>query len=166
MKLKLVIFLLIFSKTADSCTANISEIRELFYKAIYKESSAEEMLNKLEKTTPSSDPVLAGYKGIAFMLLAKYAFSPLNKYNYFIKGKFYIESAIQNDPKNIELRYLRLIVQNNVPSFLMYSGKLQEDKNAIVKGINGIEDLNFKNYMIHSLLQSNICTEDDKNKFR
>lgn len=74
------------------------------------------------------------------MMQAKHAFNPISKWNLFKDGKKILESAIASDPNNIELRYLRLTIQSNVPSFLGYSGKIETDKAFLLSKLNSITD--------------------------
>ena len=46
-----------------------------------------------------------------------------------------IERVIAKYPDDIELRFLRLTIQNNAPSFLNYSDNTKEDKDKIIKGL-------------------------------
>ena len=49
------------------------------------------------------------------------------------KGKENIEEAIRKEPNNTELRFIRLSVQKNAPSFLGYKSNVQEDTDFIKK---------------------------------
>ena len=98
------------------------------------------------------DNTILGYIGMSFMLKAKYAWLPNDKWEYFNKGKKFLESAISKDPNNIELKFMRFCIQNNTPSFLRYNKNLETDKWHIFKSFSGIldDDLKFRisNYML------------------
>jgi hypothetical protein len=69
-----------------------------------------------------------GYFGVATMMQAKVYFNPFTKLAYFNKGKKILETIIQKEPENVELRFLRYAVQKKVPDLLFYNDKLTEDK--------------------------------------
>lgn len=123
--------------------ADIGKARILFLSAVEKEEKAVELLN-LTAGAGKENAVLLGYQGIARTLLGKHAFNPVNKVNYFNKGKKILETALSISPDNVELRYLRLTLQENVPSFLGYSGQISEDRAFIKSRLSGLEDRQLK----------------------
>lgn len=79
-----------------------------------------------------------------------------------------MEKAIANDNLNVELRYLRLIIQLNVPSLLGYSDKIEIDKNQIILNIeNQKESLGQSfGHIIEFLLELEISSESQKKKLK
>ena len=73
------------------------------------------------------NPLVEGYVGVAETMLAEEVFWPMEKLNYFNRGKKKIEQAIDNDKDDPELRYLRLLVQLNAPRFLSYNDSIERD---------------------------------------
>ena len=100
-----------------------------------------------------SDALLLGYQGIAKTLLGKHAFNPVNKVSYFNKGKKVLEEALAIAPDNVELRYLRLTLQENVPSFLGYSDRIKEDRAFIRAKLPGLADPQLKKMITDYLAQ-------------
>ena len=70
--------------------------------------------------------------------------------------------AIKNAPHDIELRYLRLLIQTNIPAFLGMSTNLVEDKIVILAFINVETDGHLKNMVTNFLMSSELCTEKEK----
>jgi hypothetical protein len=155
---------IIFSISFSISAQNYSELREMFYKASKDENSSGEFVKKLESIDYKDEPMLLGFKGIAYMFLAKYAFIPFSKLTYFIKGKSFLETAIEKDFYNPELWYFRFAVQVNVPFFLNYSEKIEEDKKAILEGIDNIKDDKFRQHIIQFMLGCHKCSEAEKQK--
>lgn len=77
------------------------------------------------------DSTASGYYALASMMLAKKYKNPFTKLSYFNKGKTLLEDAIENDKGNIELRFLRFAVQNEVPPILLYFNNMEEDKEML-----------------------------------
>jgi hypothetical protein len=134
MKIVLLISVFLFS-SLDKLT--VSDIRKLYVEAASVENKAELLL---EKTEAQDLAVLKGYHGAAHMLMAKYYVNPLSKWNAFSKGKDILEKAIQQNPNNAELRFLRLGIQQNVPSFLGYHNQIEMDINFLKKELASIQD--------------------------
>lgn len=125
---------LLFHQVAD-----ISRVRDLFLAAARSEDKVNELLKMTEKAG-KDDLVLMGYHGVARTLLAKYSINPVTKLNHFNKGKKILESALVASPNNIELRYLRLTLQENVPSLLGYSDMIEKDRAFLKEKLPGITD--------------------------
>jgi len=133
--MKLLILLFFFSYA----NADLSNLRSLYEVATKEESKATQMLALAEKNS-SVNFVFLGYKGAAKIILAKHAMSPYTKWNLFKEGKNILESSIKADANNSELRYLRLTIQMNVPSFLGYNNNVNDDKAFLKKNIKNIKD--------------------------
>ena len=118
------------------------------YKTLSKSS-----LNNLEK----------GYYGVVESLLANHTFDPMKKISYFNSGKSKLENAIIQLPSNTELRYLRLMLQLNVPSLLGYSSNIDTDRTYIIKNIafqkNELGDSQYQR-IIENLIFNGKCTEN------
>src|SRR5690606_30883120 len=89
----------------------------------------------LEKRKNNSATHLA-YLGALQAILAKHVFNPISKLNTFKEGKKNIEQAIKIEPDNAELRFIRLSIQKNAPSFLGYRSRINEDIEFIKKNRN------------------------------
>lgn len=69
----------------------------------------------------------AGYFALSKMMLAKIHSNPFTKLGYFNKGKNLLEKTIDNNKQNVELRFLRFAVQNEIPAILLYFHDIDED---------------------------------------
>lgn len=121
----------------------IEDLRRLFDRAIKNEQAAELLLqqpvsNDIERN------ILMGYKAATQMITAKYYFNPWKKLHVFNVGKGQMETAIQNEPNNIELIFLRYMIQKNSPSFLHYNNTIASDKKILLLSINNIKDQDLK----------------------
>ncbi|MCB9246474.1 MAG: hypothetical protein H6606_08590 [Flavobacteriales bacterium] len=130
----------------------LSQVRHQYEKAIENKAKAEALYESLESRKDLS-PTLQGYKGVSRMLLAKFAFNPYTKWNHFKAGRSILEEAIQKDPKNPELRLLRISTQLNVPEILEYSDNIESDKKFLVSAYSGVADPELRK-MIRYLLTS------------
>ena len=102
------------------------------------------------KAAPSESLIL-GYLGAYQAVWAVHTYNPISKLNSFNEGKRNIEAAIQKAPTNIELRYIRLSIQKNCPSFLGYSDRIASDEKFIQSNLKQIESSELKT-QIQSIL--------------
>ena len=73
------------------------------------------------------DPVMLAYNCTGKLMLLDYYGNPFEKYKIFINQTTQLDSIIQTNPKNIEIRLLRYTIQHNCPSFLLYNKDISND---------------------------------------
>lgn len=126
-------------------TTNLDVVRANYYKVVSDKKMCKQMITELEKTKNNSATHLA-YLGGLQTIWSNHVFSPISKLNTFKEGKKNIEQAIENEPNNAELRFIRLSVQKNAPSFLGYKSSINEDTEFIKKNTDQISsDILHKN---------------------
>ncbi|MHA6697308.1 hypothetical protein [Chryseobacterium sp. A321] len=118
--------------------SNLQTYRTGYSKAATDKILCERMIRDLEKEKNNSSLYL-GYLGGYQTVWAKHVFSPMTKLQTFKTGKKNIEKAIEQDPSNIELRFIRLSVQKNAPTFLGYHSHVKNDKEFIVKNRSKVQ---------------------------
>lgn len=162
--MKRVIFfiMMLFVTKTYSAKLEIEELRTLFEASAYSKTSADQFLKLLSTIDHSCAPILVCYKGAAEMMQAKYGFNPVNKLRRFKKGKTLIEEAVKKLPDNLEIRFLRLAIQTNLPTFLNYSGNIIEDKKYLLANIQTIKNKNLKQDILKYLLASKHCSAEEK----
>lgn len=110
---------------------------ESFYKEVVKEKS---------------DIRKKGYEAAYFMLKAAEEKAVMKKKDWFVKGSTQLDSLIQKYPKNIELKWIRLTIQDNTPKFLKYNTSIQTDLEYIHTHIQQLKDVELKkaiqNYLV------------------
>jgi hypothetical protein len=137
-KLLLIVFFSIAAQIVFPQTVDLSQARKLYFSMDIDQTSVLR-LNKLMTTDlQRSNPLLLAYKGASSAASAAQVNGVNVKFSYFMKGKTDLEQAVQLDPKNPEIRFLRLATQTNAPGFLFYKGKIREDKELVIKGLSGL----------------------------
>lgn len=96
------------------------------------EASAIEF-NKVMSETVLTTPTHKAYFGAALALKAKYGQNVREKKDFFIEAVDHIEVAVNADPNNIEVRLIRLSVQENSPRIVKYKTNMDEDKGLIMQ---------------------------------
>ncbi|MFN3444461.1 MAG: hypothetical protein ACK44D_01865 [Bacteroidia bacterium] len=153
-----VVLLLVLS-SFTTANLSITEVRNVYEKAIYSQQIAVDLIDKLNA---SNNNTFLGYKGAVTMIMAKHVFSPYKKLNYFKNGKEILEQAILKEPLNIELRFLRFSIQSNSPKFLDYHSNLFSDKSFLLKEVKTINDTDLKQRITKFLLNNNEVSKAEK----
>lgn len=105
-------------------------VRANYNKLVSDKELCEKIIAELTETKNNSATHMA-YLGGLQTIWANHVFSPISKLNTFKEGKKNIEQAIKKEPDNVELRFIRLSVQKNAPSFLGYKSNINEDAEFI-----------------------------------
>lgn len=106
-------------------TPDLELLRSSYPVAAGDKQMCKNMIARLSQTGAS--PLHRAYLGGFRAMWAKHAFNPLVKLSTFHKGKSDIEAALQAEPDNVEIRFIRLSVQKNCPSFLGYNADIETD---------------------------------------
>lgn len=109
---------------------DLDVVRASYNKLVSDKALCEKMMAELTETKNNSATHLA-YLGALQTIWANHVFSPVSKLGTFKEGKKNIEQAIKKEPDNVELRFIRLSVQKNAPSFLGYKSNINEDTEFI-----------------------------------
>lgn len=81
--------------------------------------------------TPSQSTLDEAYLGALYCKRAAFQKSPKDKLSDFKQGAELLESCVNEQPKNVEFRFLRYIIQTKSPRFLGYTDNIDEDKDYI-----------------------------------
>ena len=147
-----------FSVKAQSIKRN--DIR-LEFQSCVDHLQTDILFNKIA-SSKNPEPILIGYQGALIASKARFTINPFKKLSFCKSGLDEISMAIKNAPHDIELRYLRLLIQTNIPAFLGMSTNLVEDKIVILAFINIEKDSHLKNLVTNFLMSSGLCTEKEK----
>ncbi|MFD0963994.1 hypothetical protein [Pseudofulvibacter geojedonensis] len=105
----------------------------IYVKEFHELNSKKKELEFIEKYHNNTDVSIIAYVVSIEMKQAKYKFFPWDKLKIFNDGKLKLEELILDNPNNIHLRYVRLLIQENTPSFLNYNSSIKKDKDFINK---------------------------------
>ena len=129
---------------------DIEKIREIYFFSDKDENICDSISLLLKDMDTENNLVLA-YRGANTLLYCTKTSNVFKKFSYFEKGKYMIEQAIKNEPKNVEIAFLRYINQKNTPWYLNYKKNIKEDYKFIIQNINIINDQKFRNKVIETL---------------
>src|SRR5690606_25816949 len=124
------LFFIIFFASFISNAQDLKEIRAEYPIAVENAETANKLAADLLKVN-ATKPILVAYNGAVSTLKAKFAKEKNEKKEFFKEGVSLIESAVTAEPSNIEIRYIRLSVQENSPKFLGYHKNIEQDKEFV-----------------------------------
>ena len=132
------LFLLFSITVSDSLATETNELelmRKAFYSAVEDEKETEVLFSQLkvilDKQKNNAAPIIIAYYGATETLLGKHALNPYKKWNKLKSGLEKIAAAIEQNPKDLEIRFLRFSILHHLPSFLGFSDERNEDKGVI-----------------------------------
>jgi len=131
--MKIIAFL--FSVFYYSRDLDISNIRSMYKESVTNEKVNDKLIADLKD---SNIELFRGYFGASTMMKAKHCLNPYKKLELFSDGKRILDSSIETDTTNLELRYLRLAIQENTPRFLNYHSMIERDKYYLSKNIESV----------------------------
>lgn len=119
-----------------SARDSIETLRTLFWKSGSDNQAITSFYRAAENARNSDSPVSKGYFGVATMMRARITGNPFKKWYYFNKGKVILERAIDENPDLVELRFLRLSVQSELPVMLDYYDSIKSDRTFIMNHLS------------------------------
>ena len=145
-------------------SGDLDALRNAYSKANSSNEGAKNFIKLADKSS-SSDALTKGYKAAAEILEAKVT-TEKNKRKSFVKsGATELESVIKSNPNNVELRLIRMSVQENIPKIVGYSKNLKEDKTYILSNYSK-QNTALKTYIKKFAMQSKTMTATEKNSLK
>ncbi len=144
---------------------DLSELRKNYPQASNSEEITNAMQNELADVTKEDNKVLVAYKGAVSTLMAKYAKGVKNKKNYFKAGAELIEYAVEAEPENIEIRCIRLSVQENSPKIVRYKDNIFEDKQFLLDNYHNASSKAVTAFIRNYVLESSLFDTYEKQLF-
>jgi len=121
-------------------------------------------LDKLELIDNPGAEIIS-YTGAACAFLARHISNPLKKIYYLNQSNRYLKKAVESDPDNVEIRFIRFLTQSQIPGILTLGYDVREDKKYIVDHLenmkmDGITD-EMAQFLSSFLLKSKYCTAEE-----
>jgi len=158
--------LLLLVSTSFCFSQELGELRVAYPNANSKESVTNELHQELSSISKTDSKTLVAYKGAVLTLKAKYAKGFKYKKTFFKEGAELLEFAITAEPKNIEIRCLRLGVQENAPKIVGYKKNIQEDKQFLLDHFATIQNQELRKFIRGYVLLSEAFSDSEKQLFK
>jgi hypothetical protein len=138
--------------------SDLEALRNSYAKANASNANTEAFISLAEKQS-GSDALTTGYKAAAKIMEAKIA--KKDRKALVKSGATSLESIIKSNPNNIELRVIRLSVQENIPKIVGYRGSIKEDKAFLINNYSK-QNTALKSYVKKFVTQSKSFTDTER----
>ncbi len=162
----LLVFSLSFLTTVSigQSKADLNTIREELFYTQFNLEKCQAFYEKLIDFKRSS-PTIMAYEAAAKALIAKHSWNPFTKISFLKESLNLLEVAIHSDKSNPELRFLRLYIENSIPSYLGMNKNLEADKRIIISNMAHVSsmglDAGIISYIKDYMSSKAICTNDE-----
>lgn len=129
--------LIIFFTSSVNQTEKGKFDKESFYSAISLDQ-VELIDRQIEILEQSSIVERSAFIGALLMKKAELVKTPKEKLSLFKKGRTDLEKAINENTKNTELRFLRLMIQENAPKILNYNENIGSDSTYLTENFSSL----------------------------
>jgi len=144
-----------------AATPDLVSIRKIYPDVAKSEANAKEFTAKLAGVSNNDDKILVAYKAASILVDSKFEKKLGEKIERFKEGAKLLEATIKSDPSNIEMRMIRLSVQEDVPGITGYKKNIKEDKKFIAT-YYAAQGAALKEYLKDFVLQSKSFSEKEK----
>jgi hypothetical protein len=141
---------------------DITILRKEFVEAASSKENSEQFINTTAKITSASKPNLMAYRGAALIIQGKYLPKLEDKKKSIKEGVALLDGAVSKDPRNIEVRAIRMGVQENTPKIVKYRGNIAEDKAFILKNYSDISSAQLKTFVEGYIQHSKSFSAEEK----
>jgi len=148
-----------------SLAQNVQELRDEYPKASLNSEVADMLSLSVANVSENDAPTLTAYKGALLTIKAKFAKSIKDKKSNFKQGVTLLEASIKRAPENIEIRCLRMGVQENSPKFLKYKSSIEGDKKFLIDNYSTLKNKEIKDFIKGYVKISKLFTDAEKQLF-
>jgi len=159
---KMKISILIITIFITTTSFDIDEIRAMYTQTDGSKEHTIVLFNKLQSVSEKDGNVMMAYKGASIAMKGRFEKGAKQKTTIFKKGISMVETALKLEPKNMEIRFIRLTIQQNSPKLLKYKKNIGEDKGFILSNYGKIKSNKLRIYIKDYILNSNHFTESEK----
>ena len=159
----ILIFLLLGAMVsrADNTEPDLKALRQQMLVALNSSATTDSLYNSLGKLRVKS-PVVLGYMGGLDALKAKHAWNPYSKIRFLSASENVLQQAINADPHNIEIRFVRFSIEYHLPGFLGMAKNLADDRDEMIRQLTnknyGTADKKLTLNLIKFLIDSKKCS--------
>lgn len=163
------LYLFILQWNVASAQLSLPQLRELYLAAVESKEQSDKFMQYMN-SAKHDDALLHAYYASAQALVSKHLSGPSEKLKYLRLADKSFEEAIQKNPNDAEVRFLRFSVQLHLPRFLGYSDDMKTDIETMLQYIPRTQSLQdypeWKKTVIDFMLDSDECSEGQEVKFK
>ncbi len=140
--MKKLLTLVLFSSFVLASSQNLERFRKLMQQGEHSATASKMLFEDSRRSYDSGGkPVYLAFFALGNFLMAKHSTNPIAQYSYFSKGKKALDEAVRKDPKNLEIRFMRFMSQDQAPAALGYRSDLDSDRKFILSEVKRTSDV-------------------------
>mgnify|MGYP000013151911 CR=1 FL=1 len=158
------LFLFAFLVSVFVVTPKVSQIRADYSKSNGNMEMIVKLHDALSSVEKKDNKILVAYKGAVLTAMAKYTKGKKEKKEFFKEGAALLEFAVASKPNDIEIRTIRLSIQENAPKFLKYNKSIIEDKAFILNNFKSTTSSGVRAFVKSYVAQSKGFSVSEKDR--
>ena len=95
-----------------------------------------------------NEPKFRAYKAAFLALEAKYAFWPTDKLMYVQRALTLLDSLVSHHPEDVEIRFLRAMIADRLPSFFNRKAQALSDIAYVVRHLSRLKEPEFEVFVL------------------
>ena len=145
---------------ADAQSCDRQSLRLRYQQCFQRRTALDSFVGMLERSANRS-AAEESYLGISYGLTIQYVQGMWSKYRVLVKSKSLLNSAVERDPTDPELRFMRLTLEHHIPAFLCMSTHINDDlRTMISKPAFLDENPEMKRQAIEFILDTKRCNPE------
>lgn len=149
----IILVLLIISSTAFSNPSknSLAELRTEYLTALSNYLNAPKVYESFLQVENPNGKILA-YQGALEAIMTKTTWNIFKKMSYLNMSESSFQKAIEIAPGDIEIRFMRLAVQFEIPEYLGFSKDMESDKDFILKNMKSLHSENIPPALMNQII--------------
>lgn len=164
-----IFFMLFLAWNPAAAQLSLPQLRELYLAAVESREQSDKFMQYMN-SVKHEDALLHAYFASAQALVSKHLSGPSDKLKYLRLADKSFEEAIQKNPNDAEVRFLRFSVQVHLPRFLGYSDDIKNDIAVMLQQIPHTQSLqdypDWLKTVVDFMLDSEECSDAQEEKFK
>lgn len=139
--MKKLLSIVLFSVFALANSQDLERFRKLMQQGEHSPSASKILFEDSRRSYDTGGkPISLAFFALGNFLMAKHSTNPITQYSYFSKGKKALDEAVRKDPKNLEIRFMRFMSQDQAPAALGYRSDLDSDRKFVLSEVKRSSD--------------------------
>lgn len=142
---------LFFQLNSYSQNTELKSLRDDYVRALKDVEVVEEVYNRFMQVEEPSAKILA-YRGALEAIMTKTTWNFFKKLDYLKKSEKSFAKAVEKAPESVEVRFMRMAVQYEIPSYLGFSGDIPSDRDFIVENFHRFNPQGLDDFTLNRII--------------
>lgn len=142
---------LLFQLNAQNQPNDLKSLRDDYVRALKDVDVVEEVYERFLEVEEPSAKILA-YRGALEAIMTKTTWNFFKKLDYLKKSEKSFAQAVEKAPESVEVRFMRMAVQYEIPSYLGFSDDIPADRDFIVDNIHRFDPQGLDDFTLNRII--------------